>query len=292
MKNIIIVGAGNVGKCAAKSVLNSPDMKLCGFLRSWEESVPEFENIEVKTDIDAFDKKPDGAIICVPSKNVYGIEKELLKRGINTVDAYDLHGKIHGLKSKLDECAKIGKASAITGAGWDPGLDSAVRTLLYAAIPGGKTYTDFGPGMSMGHTAAAKSINGIENAVSLTIPKGNGEHKRKVYAVLKNGAEKNDVRKELLLNEYFERDETEIFFVDDIKDFYSTFHRVKIFHEDKGERNIQRAEFKMEIDNPSLTGELLVSAMRASFLLPEGCRFFNEVPPVYFVPNEKNYEFI
>lgn len=292
MKNIVIAGAGNVGICAAKSIMNSTDMVLYGFLRRREEKVPEFEDIQVRTEIDMFDKKPDGVIICVPSENVYGVEKKLLEKGINTVDAYDLHGKIYELKAGLEESAKSGNASAIIGAGWDPGLDSTIRTLLCAAIPKGKTYTDFGPGMSMGHTAAVKSIDGIENAVSITVPKGKGEHKRKVYIVLKNGEKRNDIEHEILSNEYFEHDETEIFFVDSIKDFYNTSHRVKIFHNDLGAENKQRAKFEMEIDNPSLTGEILVSAMRASFLMTSGCYFFNEVPPIYFIPNKENYEFI
>ena len=45
MKKIAIIGAGNVGIAAAKAVLESSDMKLCGFARRKAEPVPGFENI-------------------------------------------------------------------------------------------------------------------------------------------------------------------------------------------------------------------------------------------------------
>lgn len=292
MKNIVVVGAGNVGVCAAKSVLSSPDMKLCGFLRRKEKIIEGFENIPVRSDIEEFDEKPDGAIICVPSENVLSIEKEVLKKGINTVDAFDIHSEIYRLKDELEKYAAVEKTSAVIGAGWDPGLDSAIRTLFCAAIPKGDTYTDFGPGMSMGHTAAAKSIFGVKDAVSVTVPKGKGEHKRIVYIKIEDEEMKNKVEHDLLSDKYFEHDETETVFVKDPGDFFDTSHRVMISRLGDTFGKRQKAEFKLEIDNPKLTAELLVSAMRASFLLSPGCYFFNEIPPVCFLPPEENYGLI
>ena len=68
-------------------------------------------------------------------------------------------------------------------AGWDPGTDSVVRTLLEAMAPKGHTYTNFGPGMSMGHTVAVKAIPGVKDALSMTIPLGTGIHRRMVYVL-------------------------------------------------------------------------------------------------------------
>ena len=58
---------------------------------------------------------------------------------------------------------------SIISAGWDPGSDSIVRTMLEAIAPKGITYTNFGPGMSMGHTVAVKAIEGVKAALSMTI---------------------------------------------------------------------------------------------------------------------------
>ena len=43
----------------------------------------------------------------------------------------------------------------------DPGSDSVVRTLLEAIAPKGITYTNFGPGRSMGHSVAVRAIDGV-----------------------------------------------------------------------------------------------------------------------------------
>ena len=94
--------------------------------------------------------------------------KEILAMGINTVDSFDIHTQITSLRRSLDESAKAGKAVAIISAGWDPGSDSVVRTLLEAIAPKGITYTNFGPGRSMGHSVAVRAIDGVKDALSMT----------------------------------------------------------------------------------------------------------------------------
>ena len=61
--------------------------------------------------------------------------------------------------------------------------------MLEAIAPKGITYTNFGPGMSMGHTVAVKAIEGVKAALSMTIPTGTGIHRRMVYIELKDGYE-------------------------------------------------------------------------------------------------------
>ena len=51
MRKIAIVGAGNVGIAAAKALLESPDMELCGFIRRKSAPVPDFEKIPVEKNI-------------------------------------------------------------------------------------------------------------------------------------------------------------------------------------------------------------------------------------------------
>ena len=77
---------------------------------------------------------------------------------------------------------------AIISAGWDPGSDSVVRSLLEAIAPKGITYTNFGPGRSMGHSVAVRAIDGVKDALSMTIPTGTGIHRRMVYVELEEGA--------------------------------------------------------------------------------------------------------
>ena len=92
------------------------------------------------------------------------------------------------LRSDLDELGKKHKAASIISAGWDPGSDAVVRCLLKAMAPKGITYTNFGPGMSMGHSVVAKGKKGVKDALSMTIPVGTGIHRRMFYVELEPGA--------------------------------------------------------------------------------------------------------
>ena len=155
---------------------------------------------------------------------------------------------------------------------------------MFSAVPESKIYTNFGPGMSMGHSAAAKSIDGIADAVSITLPLGKGKHLRKIYAVLEKDSDKSAVEHAILSNGYFEHDECSVEFVDSAKPFFNTEHGVLI------ESNFenQKMGFSMKIDNPTMTGRILVSAMRAAFLQKPGAYFMPEIPPYDFC--EGGYE--
>ncbi|MBR3962755.1 MAG: diaminopimelate dehydrogenase, partial [Oscillospiraceae bacterium] len=118
MKKIAAIGAGNVGIMAAKALELSQDMELCGFVRKNIKPVPGFENLPVAKSVFDLPEKPDGAIICIPSRMVEETEKELLEAGIYTVDAFDIHEEILDLRGKLSAAARKGKSAAIIGAGW------------------------------------------------------------------------------------------------------------------------------------------------------------------------------
>ena len=84
----------------------------------------------------------DVAILSTPTRSVEKYAKDILALGINTVDSFDIHSQIVALRRSLDESAKAGNAVSIISAGWDPGSDSVVRTLLQAIAPKGITYTN------------------------------------------------------------------------------------------------------------------------------------------------------
>ncbi len=274
MKKIVIVGAGNVGVYAAKALRNCEDMQLCAFVRRKIFPVTDFPDVPVYKTVTQMPLKPDGALICLPSEIALPMEKSLLEAGIASVDAFDIHGEIESVRRNIDESAKLGGVAAITGAGWDPGLDSVIRTLLQATFPKGETYTSFGPGMSMGHSAALRQIPGVEHGISVTLPLGRGKHKRKIYAVLKENALEHEVRAAILQNKYFEHDLCSVEFVKDISPYLDNAHGVKIERE--------TASFEMRINNPEITANLMVAAMRAAFLQKPGAYFMTEIPPANF----------
>lgn len=62
-----------------------------------------------------------------------------------------------------------------------------IRCMFELMAPRGVSYTNFGPGMSMGHSVAVKALPGVEDALSMTMPAGAGIHRRIVYVQLKPG---------------------------------------------------------------------------------------------------------
>jgi diaminopimelate dehydrogenase len=200
--------------------------------------------------------------------------------GINTVDSYDTHGSIYDLKMRLDGVARRHNAVAVVAAGWDPGTDSVIRVLLSACAPGGITYTNFGPGMSMGHTVAVKAIAGVRDALSLTIPLGTGLHRRIVYVETDGEVDFSQVSAAIKGDPYFSGDETHVFNVDSVKDLKDMGHGVNMVRQGvSGFTHSQRFEFNMQINNPALTSQIMLAYARASMKAKPGAYTAIEIPP-------------
>ena len=133
-----------------------------------------------------------------------------------------------------------------------------------AMLPKGITYTNFGPGMSMGHTVAVKAISGVKDALSMTVPTGSGVHRRMVYVELEQGADFSTVSELIRNDDYFVHDETHVIEVDNVDLLKDVGHGVNLIRKGvSGTTHNQRIEFNMSINNPALTGQILVSAARA-----------------------------
>ena len=285
---VAVVGYGNIGKAVIEAIEASPDMRLVGVERRNAAPTPELGATEVVDDIKKLKEKPDAAILCAPTRMTPDIAERILKLGINTVDSYDIHGGIWDVKSRLDGVAKSFGAVAVISAGWDPGSDSVVRALMEAAAPKGITYTNFGPGMSMGHTVAAKAIKGVKAALSMTIPLGTGIHRRMVYIEVADGYNFEDVAKEIKSDDYFAHDETHVIKVESVDALKDMGHGVNMVRKGvSGKTQNQNFEFDMKINNPALTGQILVAAARASFKQKSGCYTLIEIPVIDLLYGEK-----
>ncbi len=132
---VAIVGYGNIGKQVLETVLCTPDFELAGLVRrSIANLPPELQAVKVVTDIKELEKV-DVAILCLPTRMVSISAKAILALGINTIDSFDIHTKIWDLRQELDVEAKKHQAVAIVSAGWGPGSDSVIRTLMQAMAP-------------------------------------------------------------------------------------------------------------------------------------------------------------
>lgn len=277
-----VVGYGNIGKYVLEALETAPDFEVAGVVRrNGSENKPaELDKYDVVKNITEL-KDVDVAILATPTRSVEKYAKEILALGINTVDSFDIHTQIASLRKSLNAAAVSGNAVSIISAGWDPGSDSIVRTLLQAIAPKGVSYTNFGPGMSMGHTVAVKAIEGVKAALSMTIPLGTGIHRRMVYIEVEDGYKFEDVAKAIKNDAYFVNDETHITQVPCVDDLLDMGHGVNLVRKGvSGKTQNQLFEFNMKINNPALTGQVLVCVARASMKQKPGCYTMIEVPVI------------
>lgn len=288
---VAVVGYGNIGKSVIEAVDAAPDFELVGLVRRSaimsEEEAKELYGIKVVDDIKKLDDV-QVAILCAPTRVVPDMAKEILAMGIHTVDSYDIHGGIWDLKQALNPVAVKNKAVSIISAGWDPGSDSVIRALLEAIAPKGVTYTNFGPGMSMGHSVAVKAIKGVKKGLSMTIPLGTGIHRRMVYVEIEDGVDFKEVEESIKSDDYFAKDETHVFQVENVDNLQDMGHGVKMVRKGvSGKTQNQLFEFDMRINNPALTAQVLVACARAATRIQPGTYTMIEVPVIEMLYGEK-----
>lgn len=286
---VAIVGYGNIGRYALQSLQTAPDMEVAGVVRrNGAENCPkELEGIAVVKDIKELGKV-DVALLATPTRSIEKYALEMLSLGIHTVDSFDIHSGIVNLRRTLDAAAKKTGAVSIISAGWDPGSDSIVRTLLEGLAPQGVTYTNFGPGRSMGHSVAVRAIEGVRDALSVTIPLGTGIHRRMVYVELEEGADFNTVASAVKSDPYFVNDETHVTQVPCVADLNDVGHGVNMVRKGvSGMTHNQLFDFNMRINNPALTAQVLVNAARACMKQQPGAYTMIEIPVIDFLPGNR-----
>lgn len=281
----VVVGYGNIGRYAVEAILQEKDFELAGIIDPFIKERPvELGHISFVEDISEL-RDIQVALLCIPTRAVCKTGMDYLTKGICTVDIFDLHGQeLLDLYNTFDRCAKEHGAASLSAAGWDPGADSVVRALMKVMIPKGITYTNFGPGMSMGHSVVAKSKPGVEDAVSLTFPKGSGIHRRMVYVRLAPGGDKEAIARSIKEDPYFSNEDVNVLFVKSLDDVRDYGHSSLI--ERKGRAGIhsnQRTSFHAELNNPAVTSQVLVAAARAITKQKPGAYTMNQVAMADFL---------
>ena len=285
-----VVGYGNIGKFTVEALEAAEDFEIAGIVRRHgaENKPAELAQYDVVKDITEL-KDVDVAILATPTRSCEEYAAKILPLGINTVDSYDIHTGISQYRANLMKICKEHGRVAIISAGWDPGSDSVVRTLLESLAPKGLSYTNFGPGMSMGHSVCVRSKAGVKNALSVTIPKGEGIHRRMVYVELEDGASLEEVTKAVKADPYFASDETYVIEVPSVDAVKDMGHGVNLVRKGvSGKTQNQRFEFDMSINNPALTAQVLVNVARASMRQQPGCYTMIEIPVVDLLPGDRD----
>ncbi|MDD5038495.1 MAG: diaminopimelate dehydrogenase, partial [Dehalococcoidales bacterium] len=236
-------------------------------------------------------------------------------RLFNTVDSFDTHADIPGYFQRMDSIAKESRHVSIISAGWDPGIFSLERALGDAFLSKSKGYTFWGPGVSQGHSDAARKVKGVLDARQYTIPSDialqkvrSGEtpdftkremHNRVVYVTTTEGADRSRIRKEITeMPNYYSDYNTEVIFITEAEmiNNHSAFpHGGFVLTSGvTGTGNKQILEYRCQLQsNPEFTGSILVACARAAFRLQQldnkGAFTMLDIPPALLSPHSGDF---
>lgn len=311
MIRVGIVGYGNLGRSVKKGVDATSDMEVAGIFSRRKLDIELYRPLE---NIEKYKDDVDLLILCGSSDKDILSQGPKLLRNFNTLDSFDNHSKIKEYFYQMDKIGKEKGKLALISTGWDPGLFSLYRIMGQAILPEGESYTLWGKGVSQGHSAAVRSIEGVIDATQYTIPKPEilekirkGEdfdfdshkaHLREVYAVIEEGADEKEIAQKIKsMPDYFAPYETQVHFIsqeDLYKNHKSMVHGGHVIRRGKasGDGNALM-EFTLDLkSNPDFTAAVDISYARALYRLvkegKKGAITVLDVAPKYL--SEESYD--
>ena len=316
MIRIGIYGYGNLGRGVECAIKQNGDMKLTAVftrrdpatVKILTEGVPVYhidKAVEMKDEIDVL-------ILCGGSATDLPYQTPELASVFNVVDSFDTHAKIPEHFENVNKSAQASKRLALISCGWDPGMFSLMRLYSQAILPSGADYTFWGKGVSQGHSDAIRRIDGVLDARQYTIPidralekvrsgenpelTAREKHKRDCYVVVKDGADKEKIEKEIIsMPNYFADYDTTVTFIseEEMKKEHSSLpHGGFVIRSGKtgwDEQNSNLFEFSLKLDsNPEFTASVIVAFARAVARLSlkgeYGCKTVFDIAPAMLSP--------
>lgn len=160
---IAIAGYGNLGKSLEKIINADAETHLAAVFSRRNINHPLRASFE---DAEKFIGKLDAVLLALGSFDDIERNAEYFAP-FNTVDSFDTHAKIESYKAHLNKIKP--NTVSLCCVGWDPGVLSVVRGVL--SLGGGEIATFWGRGISQGHSNALRQIEGVWDAVEITVPK-------------------------------------------------------------------------------------------------------------------------
>ncbi|MBQ9543619.1 MAG: diaminopimelate dehydrogenase [Clostridia bacterium] len=311
-----IYGYGNLGRGVECAVKHNEDLELVGvFTRRDPASLKIMTpGVKVMSASEAKDHagEIDVLIICGGSATDLPVQTPELAKYFNVIDSFDTHAKIPTHFKNVDAAAKSGGKLALISAGWDPGMFSLNRVIAESILPGGKTYTFWGKGVSQGHSDAVRRIEGVIDARQYTVPVEKAleqvrsgkmpelstreKHTRECFVVAAEGADKARIEREIkTMPNYFDEYDTTVHFIsaEEMKRDHSALpHGGFVIHSSRTgleDENSHVIEYSLKLDsNPQFTASVIAAYARAVHRLAAagktGCITVLDVAPALLSP--------
>jgi len=276
-----IVGFGNLGQAAERSLKQQPDMRLAGVFSRRRISHPNYMPIAL---LDEGQAEVDILLLCGSSAKDLPEQTPHFAKRYNVVDSFDTHAAMQRHFEATHEAALRANKVAVFAAGWDPGLFSLMRCLFEAVLPQGQSASFWGPGISQGHSDALRQLPGVKDARQYTLPAKEAleaaragkpvaqtqAHKRLCYVVPEEGADLKQLEHAIqTLPHYFAGYETQVVFISQeelLQKHASMPHAGHVVrHGLTQEAHAHQLEFSLKLaDNPAFTASVLVACARAA----------------------------
>ncbi|NLW15201.1 MAG: diaminopimelate dehydrogenase [Erysipelothrix sp.] len=301
MLRIAIIGYGNLGKGVEKALLKRKDAEIVGvFTRRSPDTVNTLgTSVHHMDDLLSYKDAVDVAILCGGSASDLPVQTPEITKHFNTIDSYDNHALIKNHQENVD--AASNNTTSIISCGWDPGIFS-IQRLYVESILGVQNQTFWGEGVSQGHSDAIRRLDGVIDAIQLTVPKDaamqkarlgesdiEDKHKRVCYVVT-DREDKSVLASEITtMPNYFEPYETEVHFVtqDELNLRFPTMpHGGFVIGSDE----TSTMEFSLKLkSNPEFTAQVLVAYAYACNRMHQekiyGAHTVFDVAPKYLMPD-------
>ncbi len=307
-----ILGYGNLGKGVEAAIGHNKDMVLTAVYTRRDPAGLKIatQGAEVKSAKDLASGKEDIDVLIICGGSATDLPKmtpEYAKL-YNVVDSFDTHANIPRHFDAVNKASKTGGRVSLISCGWDPGMFSLNRVYADSVLPGSKSYTFWGRGVSQGHSDAIRRIEGVQDARQYTVPVTeavekvrNGEnpelttrqkHTRECYVVAKENADLARIEKEIKeMPNYFSDYDTTVHFISQEelnRDHAGLPHGGNVISSGEMGSEGRKAviEYSLKLDsNPEFTGSVLVAFARAVGRMynegQSGCKTVFDVPPAY-----------
>lgn len=278
-----VVGFGRVGRACADAVLDAKDLSLAAIVRQIDHVAQPLPGAYSKAPVISHTAQApgmDGALLCVPTAQVFEAAHDCLQHGVPIVESSILHGEafqahreaIHRLAVRFD-------VPAIVGAGWDPGALSLVRSLFGLLVPEGELETRHRVAASLHHTAMARQVTGVTEALCTEQVAADGTRQRYVYVEVEPGVDMAHVAAAIRADPLFLHDETLVFPVDSVAALEQEGRGVVLERRSgPGSKGHQRLLFEARFDEAIMTARLMVAAARALPGLSSGAHALLDLP--------------
>ena len=308
--NLGIYGYGNLGRAVEIVASDMSDVKISAVFSKRGGSAVRTLGAPVYAKEEAAEHKGeiDCMLLCGSSLSDTREDAMRLIKDFNTVDSFDIHASIPDYIGKLSPLVEENGRTAIISAGWDPGVFSLFRLIFSSAMPRAKVNTFWGRGVSQGHSAAIRRIDGVKRAVQYTVPSPEAimlanhgkclserkRHRRECYVVAESGEEERIESEIKNMPKYFDGYDTDVYFIDEaefLRDHASLYHRGECIAFNMSGiygDHISRASLRLELDsNPEFTASVMIAyAIACKRLNDEGiCGAYRvlDVAPSYLV---------